>query len=332
MTHSDSAASSARTGRALISIVIPVFNEEDAVAPFLEHLTPHLPIDEVDYELIFVNDGSRDSTLVRLRALLAKDRRVRVVDLTRNFGKEAAMSAGLDNARGDAVIVIDVDLQEPPELIGPMIARWREGYDVVYGQRVSRASDGFFKRFTAGGFYKMFNRLSPSKIPEDVGDFRLMDRRVIEALKQLPERVRFMKGLFAWVGFKSVAIEFERRQRHAGTTKFNYWRLWNFALDGITSFSTVPLRIWTYFGLAIAALSFLYGAFIMVRTLVLGIDMPGYASLLTAVLFLGGVQLIGLGVIGEYLGRVYMEVKRRPIYLQSAVFNAPEAPSEKTPS
>lgn len=320
-----------RIGRALISIVVPVFNEEDAVAPFIEHLKPHIPGD-VDHEIVFVNDGSRDGTLAALRGLLERHRHIRIVDLTRNFGKEAAMSAGLDNARGDAVIVIDVDLQEPPELIGPMIARWREGFDVVYGQRVSRASDGFFKRFTAGGFYKWFNRLSHSKIPEDVGDFRLMDRRVVEALKLLPERVRFMKGLFAWVGFKSSAIEFERGQRHAGSTKFNYWRLWNFALDGITSFSTVPLRIWTYFGLAIAALSFLYGAFIMARTVVLGIDMPGYASLLTAVLFLGGVQLIGLGVIGEYLGRVYMEVKRRPIYLQSAVYEAADAEPEKTPS
>ncbi|MCW5721252.1 MAG: glycosyltransferase family 2 protein [Devosia sp.] len=312
-----------RIGRALLSIVVPVFNEEDAVAPFIAHLQPHIPADQVDYEIIFVNDGSRDGTLGALRGLLTLHPQIRIIDLTRNFGKEAAMSAGLDTARGDAVIVIDVDLQEPPELIAPMIARWREGFDVVYGQRVSRASDGFLKRHTAGGFYKLFNRLSPSKIPEDVGDFRLMDRRVVEALKLLPERVRFMKGLFAWVGFKSVAIEFERQPRHAGTTKFNYWRLWNFALDGITSFSTVPLRIWTYFGLAIAALSFLYGAFIVLRTLFLGIDMPGYASLSAAVLFLGGVQLIGLGVIGEYLGRVYMEVKRRPVYLAAAVYEAP---------
>ncbi|WEJ58130.1 glycosyltransferase family 2 protein [Devosia sp. FJ2-5-3] len=321
-----------RQGRVLISIIVPVFNEEEAVADFVEHLVPHIPTDEINYEIVFVNDGSRDGTLGALRKILAGNAHVRIVDLTRNFGKEAAMSAGLDNARGDAVIVIDVDLQEPPELIAPMIARWREGFDVVYGQRVSRASDGFFKRFTAGGFYKMFNRLSHSKIPEDVGDFRLMDRRVVDALKLMPERVRFMKGLFAWVGFKSVAIEFERRQRHAGTTKFNYWRLWNFALDGITSFSTVPLRIWTYFGLAIASVSFLYGIFIVGRTIVSGIDMPGYASLLAAVLFLGGVQLIGLGVIGEYLGRVYMEVKRRPVYLQSEVYEAEKTDRDRSPS
>ncbi|WEJ32927.1 glycosyltransferase family 2 protein [Devosia sp. SD17-2] len=318
-----------RDSRILISIIVPVFNEDEAVAPFVEHLMPHIPADEVDYEIVFINDGSRDGTLAALRQLQSGNRHVRIIDLTRNFGKEAAMSAGLDNARGDAVIVIDVDLQEPPELIGPMIARWREGFDVVYGQRVSRQSDGFLKRFTAGGFYKMFNRLSHSKIPADVGDFRLMDRRVVEALKLMPERVRFMKGLFAWVGFKSVAIEFERRQRHAGSTKFNYWRLWNFALDGITSFSTVPLRIWTYFGLAIASVSFLYGIFIVGRTIVSGIDMPGYASLLAAVLFLGGVQLIGLGVLGEYLGRVYMEVKRRPVYLQSEIIEAPQSDADE---
>lgn len=318
-----------RDGRMLLSIIVPVFNEDDAVAAFIDHLMPHIPAEDVDYEIVFVNDGSRDDTLPALLALQQTNRHVRIVDLTRNFGKEAAMSAGLDNARGDAIIVIDVDLQEPPELIGPMIAHWRAGYDVVYGKRVSRTSDGFLKRFTAGGFYKMFNRLSHSKIPEDVGDFRLMDRRVVEALKLMPERVRFMKGLFAWVGFKSIGIEFERRQRHAGTTKFNYWRLWNFALDGITSFSTVPLRVWTYFGLAIAGVSFLYGIFIVGRTLISGIDMPGYASLLAAVLFLGGVQLIGLGVIGEYLGRVYMEVKRRPVYLLSDVYEAKDNPEDE---
>lgn len=323
MQHSPSGSQS-RRGHALISIIVPVFNEEDAIGPFLEHLAPHVPADEVDYEIVFINDGSSDSTLERLRQFQRHARHLRIVDLSRNFGKEAAMTAGLDHARGDAVIIMDVDLQEPPELIPQMISKWREGFDVVYGQRISRDSDSFLKRFAAGGFYRWFNRIADSKIPADVGDFRLMDRRVVDALRNLPESVRFMKGLFAWVGFRTAAITFERKQRHSGTTKFNYWRLWNFAIDGITSFSTLPLRLWTYFGLTIAALAFFYGAFIMVRTLVLGIDIPGYASLLTIVLFLGGVQLIGMGVIGEYLGRVYLETKGRPVYLVSGFYKAPE--------
>ncbi|MCO5734700.1 glycosyltransferase family 2 protein [Rhizobium sp. SSA_523] len=304
---------------ALVSIVVPVFNEEDAVALFVETVSMHLPAG-IDHEIVFVNDGSRDDTLAALLALQAQNPVLRIVDLSRNFGKEAAMSAGLQHAKGDAVIVIDVDLQEPPELIPAMIAKWQEGFDVVYGQRVSRASDSPLKRVTAGGFYTWFNRMADFKIPADVGDFRLMDRAVVETLNALPERVRFMKGLFAWVGFKTYALEFERRERQAGTTKFNYWRLWNFALDGITSFSTFPLRIWSYVGLATAGLSFLYGTLIILKTLIQGVDVPGYASLLTVTLFLGGVQLIGLGVLGEYLGRVYIEVKQRPLFVANKVY------------
>ena len=235
------------------------------------------------------------------------------------------MSAGLEYAKGDAVIVMDVDLQEPPELIPEMIEKWREGYDVVYGKRISRQSDSPFKRLTAGLFYKGFNTIADFKIPADVGDFRLMDRAVVNALNALPERVRFMKGLFAWVGFKTYALEFERQERQAGTTKFNYWKLWNFAIDGFTSFSTIPLRIWTYFGLLIAGLAFLYGSFIILKTLLFGVDVPGYASLTTFVLFLGGVQLIGLGVLGEYLGRVYVEVKQRPLYLTTKVYEGAQS-------
>jgi glycosyltransferase involved in cell wall biosynthesis len=314
-----------RLGHALLSIVVPVFNEEEAIDIFIKSIKEHLSYNSISYEIVFVNDGSQDATLNAALALQAREPFIKVVNLSRNFGKEAAMSAGLEYAKGDAVIVMDVDLQEPPELIPQMIAKWREGYDVVYGKRVCRQTDSLFKRLTAGLFYKGFNKIADFKIPADVGDFRLMDRAVVDALNALPERVRFMKGLFAWVGFKTYALEFERRERQAGSTKFNYWKLWNFAIDGITSFSTIPLRIWTYFGLAIAGLAFLYGSFIVIKTLVFGVDVPGYASLTTFILFLGGVQLIGLGVLGEYLGRVYVEVKQRPLYLTSKVYDSPQA-------
>ena len=314
-----------RQGGALLSIVVPIFNEEDTLDIFIETVKKHLTYNSIRYEIIFVNDGSQDGTLRTALALQAKQPLIRVVNLSRNFGKEAAMSAGLEYAKGDAVIVMDVDLQEPPELIPEMIEKWREGYDVVYGKRISRQSDSPFKRLTAGLFYKGFNKIADFKIPADVGDFRLMDRAVVNALNALPERVRFMKGLFAWVGFKTYALEFERQERQAGTTKFNYWKLWNFAIDGFTSFSTIPLRIWTYFGLLIAGLAFLYGSFIILKTLLFGVDVPGYASLTTFVLFLGGVQLIGLGVLGEYLGRVYVEVKQRPLYLTAKVYEGAQS-------
>lgn len=299
----------------LLSFVVPVFNEQDAVAAFLQALAPVMAQLPVRCELVFVNDGSRDATLERLLALAAADERVRVVDLSRNFGKEAALTAGLDHAAGEAVVVMDVDLQDPPELVPTMVERWLAGYDVVLGKRVRRANDTPMKRASAGAFYRTYNRVSTVSIPENVGDFRLMDRRVVQALAALPERIRFMKGLFAWVGFPSTEVEYERPPRERGETKFNYWKLWNFALDGVTSFSTMPLRVWTYVGVAIALFAFAYAAVIVAKTLFLGTDVPGYASTLTSVLFLGGIQLIGLGVIGEYLGRVYVEVKQRPVYL-----------------
>lgn len=316
-----------RPDTALLSIVVPVFNEEDAIDIFIESIKKHLSCSSIQYEIIFVNDGSHDSTLSTALAVQVKEPFIKIINLSRNFGKEAAMSAGLGHAKGDAVIVMDVDLQEPPELIPQMIDKWREGYDVVYGKRVRRQTDSWLKRLTAGLFYKGFNKIADFKIPADVGDFRLMDRSVVNALNALPERVRFMKGLFAWVGFKTYALEFERRERQAGSTKFNYWKLWNFAIDGITSFSTIPLRIWTYFGLMIASLAFLYGSFIILKTLLFGVDVPGYASLMTFVLFLGGIQLIGLGVLGEYIGRVYIEVKQRPLYLTDKVYEAEEMKS-----
>jgi polyisoprenyl-phosphate glycosyltransferase len=267
-----------------------------------------------------VNDGSRDDTLARLLEHGARDRRVRVVNLSRNFGKEAALTAGIDHARGDVLIPMDIDLQDPPALFKPFIERWREGYDIVYGVRAARTSDTRAKRVSANWFYWAFNSMSPVRIPANVGDFRLVDRRAAEVLRQLPERNRFMKGLFAWVGFNSIGVPYERPRRAAGATKFDLWRLWNFALDGVVSFSTVPLRVSFYGGLAIAAAAVLYAAFIIGRVLLLGVDTPGYASLIIVVLLMGAIQLVSIGIIGEYLGRLFLEVKGRPIYVVEGVY------------
>jgi glycosyltransferase involved in cell wall biosynthesis len=304
------------TDRPLISIVAPFYNEEEGVEAFHQRLTQVVDaIPDVRIEFVCVNDGSRDATLARLIEIAKRDIRVRVIDLSRNFGKEAALTAGLDEAQGDAVIPIDADLQDPPELIPAFITKWREGFDVVTARRIDRQSDSFLKRKTAELFYRFHNSIADTAIPENVGDFRLMDRSVVAALKTLPERRRFMKGLFAWVGFRGTVIDYVREARVAGTSKFTGWRLWNFALEGITSFSTIPLRMWTYIGGSLAILAFGYALFIIGRTFVFGIDVPGYASLLAIVLFLGGVQLIGIGVIGEYIGRIYQESKRRPVYI-----------------
>ena len=301
----------------LISIVVPFFNEGGAINHFYSGMSPILSINiGCNFEVICVDDGSTDSTLAELIELTKKDTRFRVLEFSRNFGKEAALSAGIDFANGDAVIPIDADLQDPPELIIKMVQLWKDGAEVVLAKRVDRSTDSFMKRKTASLFYKLHNKLSTSmRIPENVGDFRLMDRVVVDALKQLPERQRFMKGLFAWVGFKSVTVEYSRSSRSAGETKFSGWRLWNFALEGITSFSLVPLKIWTYLGLFGAFLAFLYASFIIVRTLIFGIVLPGYASLLVVVLFFGSLQLISLGILGEYIGRIYFETKNRPLYI-----------------
>ncbi len=300
----------------LLSLVVPFYNEGEALHAFFARVVPILEsIVGTRFEIVCVNDGSADDTLVKLVAVAQRDARVRVIDLTRNFGKEAALTAGIDEAMGDAVIPIDADLQDPPELIPTLVQRWRQGAEVVLAQRASRTTDSFLKRATAAAYYRVHNCLSDLKIPENVGDFRLMDRSVVNALKQLPERHRFMKGLFAWVGFNTVIVQYERERRSAGESKFSGWRLWNLALEGITSFSSVPLRSWTYLGTFIAMLAFFYGMYIVIRTLALGVDVPGYASVLSLLLFFGGVQLIGLGVVGEYIGRIYDESKGRPIYL-----------------
>ena len=311
----------------MISIICPLYNEEDAVGAFLECLIPVMESIGESFESLFVNDGSDDRTLERVLAAQQDDARIRVVDLSRNFGKEAALTAGLDFARGDAVIPIDVDLQDPPSVILEFVRKWREGFKMVVGKRSDRQADSWPKRVSAAWFYRIHNRISDLPIPEDVGDFRLMDRCVVDALRQFPERRRFMKGLFELVGFDTAVVAYARDPRRAGRSKFSGWKLWNFALEGITSFSTVPLRIWTYIGLLMSSAAFMYAAFIVVKTLILGIDVPGYASLLTIMLMIGGLQLAGLGVIGEYIGRLYVESKQRPIYLVKAVFGAARPPA-----
>ena len=308
----------------ILSIIVPVKDEEDAIAPFIARVGAVL--DALDdpaakaWEILFVDDGSSDATLAAIIAANHADPRIRAVSFSRNFGKEPALSAGLDYARGQAVIPIDVDLQDPPEVIGDMIKAWRAGHEVVYGIRKNRASDSLPKRLTADLYYRAHNRLSHDKIPEHAGDFRLLDRKVVDVIKKMPERNRFMKGLFAWSGFKQAAVEYDRVERSVGTTKFRYWKLWTLALDGITSASTAPLRIWSYIGVIVALLSFLYALYIIVITMITGIDAPGYASLMTAVLFFGGLQLISLGVLGEYVGRILVETKQRPLYVVSQTF------------
>jgi glycosyltransferase involved in cell wall biosynthesis len=303
-------------GQKIVSIVVPCFNEADGIDQFRATLLPVLEaIPGITWEIICVDDGSTDATLPALIAIAKDDGRFKVVELSRNFGKEAAMTAGLDAAKGDAVVPIDADLQDPPELIGQMIEAWRAGAEVVLARRSDRSSDGMMKRKTASWFYALHNRMSKTQIPENVGDFRLLDRVVVEALKTLPERQRFMKGLFAWVGFRTVTIDYARAKRAAGATKFSGFALWNFALEGLTSFSTAPLKIWTYIGAGGALLTFLYILFIITYTILHGTGVPGYASLLVVVLFLGSLQLMSIGLLGEYIGRIYLETKQRPTYI-----------------
>jgi glycosyltransferase involved in cell wall biosynthesis len=303
------------SGLVELSVIVPVKDEEEAIAPFVDRVAPVLDRLLPDWEILFVDDGSEDSTIGAIAAAHLGNPRVRALSLSRNFGKEAALSAGLDHARGRAVVPMDVDLQDPPELIGEMIDKWREGYEVVYGVRRNRQSDSLPKRLTADLYYRAHNYLSHDKIPEHAGDFRLLDRSVVEVIRAMPERNRFMKGLFAWSGFRQAAVEYDRPARTVGKSKFRYWKLWQLALDGITSASTMPLRIWSYIGVVIALFSLLYAAYVVVKTVVFGIDVPGYPSLMVAILFFGGLQLISLGVLGEYVGRILIEAKQRPLYV-----------------
>ena len=319
-THMPSSAmrpelhSESETGTDL-TLVVPVYNESESLPLFIDRTTRSLAALGLSYEIIFVDDGSKDNSLQLLIGAAQRDPRVRVLEFSRNFGKEAALTAGLDAATGKAVIPIDADLQHPPEIIQSMVALWHEGFDVVLGCRASRENDRPIQRRLAHLFYKVHNRLADCRIPPDVGDFRLMDRCVVEAIKLLPERRRFMKGIFAWVGFRTTTVYFDVAPRQSGSTSFSTWQLWNFALDGILGFSTLPLRIWTYAGSAVATGALVYAITIVLKTLLAGTDLPGYPSLFSAILFFGGVQLIGIGVLGEYIGRIHSEVKGRPIYI-----------------
>jgi polyisoprenyl-phosphate glycosyltransferase len=300
----------------LVSVVVPAYNEAAVIGEFNRRLSLVREGLGVPSEVIFVNDGSEDGTLGLLRSLTASDPTIAIVDLSRNFGKEIALTAGIDYSRGDVVIVIDADLQDPPELIPELIAQWcHHDVDVVYGQRASRAGESSVRRLTSYVFYRTINALGADFIPVDTGDFRLLSRRAVDALGALRERHRFMKGLFAWIGFRQKPMVYERSPRFAGTTKWNYWKLWNFSIEGITSFSIAPLKVATYLGLSTALIAILYGSYILVRTLLFGNPVPGYPSLLVIILFIGGIQLIFLGIIGEYLGRTFDEVKQRPLYI-----------------
>lgn len=302
------------SGGVCLSIIVPCYNEQEVLPEFDRRLRGVMVALGLPWEVVYVNDGSTDGTLAVMRDLQTLHGDVSLVDLSRNFGKEVAMTAGLDLCRGDAVVIIDADLQDPPEVIPQLVAEWQAGFDMVYARREARLGETALKRATARWFYRVIGKLSRVRIPADTGDFRLLSRRAVDALLQLREQHRFMKGLFAWVGFPQKAVMYRRDPRLAGTTKWDYWKLWNFAIEGITSFSTVPLRLATYCGVSIALIAFLYAGWIFYKTIAYGDPVKGYPSLMVVLLFLGGGQLIGIGVLGEYLGRMFNETKNRPLY------------------
>ncbi|MEQ9366756.1 MAG: glycosyltransferase family 2 protein [Leptospirales bacterium] len=302
-----------------VSIVAPMYNESAVLGEFYRRTVAVLEKHRISFEILCVDDGSRDDTALQLRDLARRDRRIKLIRLSRNFGKDVALSAGLDYAQGEMIVPIDADLQDPPELIPAMLEKMGEGYDVVYARRTRRLSESLTKRVTARLFYATIGAIGDIAIPPNVGDFRVFNRRVLNALVGLKERRRFMKGLFTWVGFRQYALPYVREARAAGATQWNYWKLWNFAIEGITSFTIAPLRIWTYLGLVLALGAFVYASILITRVLLYGIDVPGYASLMVVTLFIGGIQLINLGVLGEYLGRIFEEVKGRPLYIISEI-------------
>lgn len=301
--------------RALLTLVIPMYNESEGIALLFSRLRPVLSTLTEDYEILCINDGSKDDTLAKLQAEHTRDPRVKYISLSRNFGKEAALTAGLHHAFGQGVIPFDADLQDPPEVIPALVAKWREGFKVVLATRRSRTTDSFAKRFSARLFYTMLGKLTSFPIPADTGDFRLMDASVVDVIRVLPERTRFMKGLFAWVGFSTTTVYFDRAPRASGVAKLKFFSLWRLAKDGIFSFTTLPLRITTYAGLLFSAIAIGYGLYLIIRTLVLGVQLPGYASLMTAILCIGGIQMLSIGILGEYIGRIYRETKQRPLYV-----------------
>jgi glycosyltransferase involved in cell wall biosynthesis len=320
-----------RTGKDLVSVVVPVFNESAVIPTFYERASRAMSaLPDADYELIFVDDGSKDDSYAQLAALAASDPRVRVVKFSRNFGHQVAITAGLDHASGDAVVVIDADLQDPPEVIAQMVEQWRAGSDVVYGVRADRAGESAMKLMTAKAFYRILNRITKISIPVDVGDFRLISRRVADQLRQLREKDRFVRGLVSWLGFRQTGVSYHRQSRFAGETKYPYSKMLKFAFDGVTSFSTVPLKLSSWLGYAASALAFLYLLSVFVQKL-RGITVPGFATIMVAMMFLGGVQLICLGIIGEYLGRVFNECKPRPVYVVEELIGAPLGPGEIAP-
>ncbi len=304
----------AKSDKSLLTIIAPVYNEDEVLTEFHNRLSLVMDSMSLRTEILYVNDGSTDNTLNIIYALQQGDTRISIVDLSRNFGKEIAISAGLDHARGDAVVIIDSDLQDPPELIPELIRFWKEGYDNVYAKRIERDGESLVKKVTAYFFYRLIKKITKIELPEDTGDFRLLSRRAVDSLTKMREQHRFMKGLFAWIGYPSKAVPYHRDPRFAGVTKWNYWKLWNFALEGITSFSIAPLKIATYLGSFVAVCSFIYATIIIYKTLVFGEPVQGYPSTMTVILFLGGIQLITLGMIGEYLGRMFNETKNRPLY------------------
>ncbi len=298
-----------------LSVIVPVLNESANIGPLLGRLVPVLSACAASFEVLFVDDGSTDDTLAVVRAVHEDDPRIRALALSRNFGKEVAIAAGLDHARGAAVVIIDADLQHPPEAIATFVARWREGYKNVYGQRVDRAGEHPVRRFLTEHFYRLFASVGDTELPEGAGDFRLLDAKAVAALRKMREHARFSKGLYAWIGFKSIGVPFEVAPRAHGATRFSFRKLTLFALDGLMSFTTLPLRVWTYIGLAVSLLGLALATFFLTRTLILGVDVPGYASLIVSITFFAGIQLLSFGVIGAYVGRIFDEVKRRPLYL-----------------
>ncbi|MEY2343245.1 glycosyltransferase family 2 protein [Acidithiobacillus sp. IBUN Pt1247-S3] len=306
----------------LISVIIPCHNESENIEPLYHRVQTVLEGMQQAWEIIFINDGSSDDTLLRLLALREKDKRVTVINLSRNFGKEAALTSGLDHANGDVAVPLDADLQDPPELIPELFAKFLEGYDVINAIRNKRLGESYTKRLSSYLYYRLLDKISNVPIPHDTGDYRMLSRRVLEALKRMPERRRYMKGLFAWTGYRTTSIHYQREPRHAGQTGWTYWKLWHFAVEGITSFSHVPLQLASYLGLTIALTSFIAAAYLVIDTLIYGNSVKGYPSLMVTVLFLGGVQLMALGIIGEYISRIYEESKNRPIYLVQDIWSS----------
>ena len=311
-----------------ISLIIPVYNEELSVQIFITKILEVLSDITDDFELIFINDGSNDQTLNQILEIQKNIHQVYIINFTRNFGKEAALTAGLDYASGDVVIPIDVDLQDPPELIKEMIKKWRDGFEVVIAKRSRRDKDSFFKRNTAKIFYWLWNKIADMEIPANVGDYRLLDKKVVHALRQIKEKHRFMKGIFAWVGFKSTQIEFERPERYASQSSLNFIKLYKLALDGIFSFTSAPLKIWMYVGLSMSMIAFVAISYLVVRAVFFGIDTPGYTSIMVTVLFMGGINLFSIGIIGQYVARIYDEAKNRPIYLVDKTYGATDKQTE----